>query len=154
MVDKSLVGRCGLYCGACEIYRAYKEGGEVLRRAAEYFKCPPEKVRCKGCQVLTPECWGTGCEMVQCLNAKELRFCYECPDYERHACEKYEKFAEAYLKEDGVDLRNNLARIKAGEAERWLKESAENFRCPDCKRPLSYGAMKKRCVHCGKELSC
>jgi hypothetical protein len=92
--------------------------------------------------------------MVQCLDAKELRFCYECPDYERLACEEYEKFSKAYLEEDGVDLRHNLARIKAGEAEKWLKASAENFRCPDCKKPLSYSAIKKRCYHCGKELSC
>ena len=32
MVNKNLVGRCGLYCGFCLIYRAGKDS-EKLRRA-------------------------------------------------------------------------------------------------------------------------
>jgi hypothetical protein len=153
LVNTNLVGRCGLYCGACGIYRAYKDGGEYRQRLAEFFKCPPEKVRCEGCQVLTPDCWGNDCKIVQCLNAKGFKFCYECPDYETHTCEKFEKFSEAYLKEDGVDLRANLARIKAGEVEEWLKESEEKFRCPYCGKLLSTSALRKKCYHCGKSLS-
>lgn len=153
MADKDLVGRCGLYCGACEIYRAHKDGGDYLQRMADFFNCPPEKVRCEGCQVLTPECWGNDCKIVQCLNAKGLRFCYKCPDYEKHNCEKFEKFSEEYLKEDGVDLRANLAKIKAGKVEEWLTESEEKFRCPYCSKPLSIGALRKECYHCGRELS-
>jgi len=153
LVDGNLVGRCGLYCGACGIYRAYRDGGEYRQRLAAFFKCPPEKVRCEGCQALTPECWGNDCEMVKCLNAKGLKFCYECPDYEKHTCQKYEKFSEEYLKDDDVDLRANLARIKAGDVEEWLKESAEKFRCPYCGKPLPTKSFGKKCYHCGKELS-
>ncbi len=153
MVDGNLVGRCGLYCGACGIYRAYKDGGEYRQRLAGFFKCPPEKVRCEGCQALTPECWGNNCAMVKCLDAKGLRFCYECSDYEKHACQKFEKFSEEYLKDDNVDLRANLARIKAGDSDEWLKESAEKFRCPHCGKPLPTKSFGKKCYHCGIELS-
>jgi len=45
LVDFNLVGKCGLYCDACVIYRAYKDGGTYLKRVAEHFKIPPEKVR-------------------------------------------------------------------------------------------------------------
>jgi hypothetical protein len=153
LANKNLVGRCGLYCGACEIYRAHKDGGDYRQRMANFFKCPPEKVRCEGCQILTPECWGNDCKIVRCLNAKGFRFCHECPDYEEHSCEKFEKFSEEYLKEDGVDLRANLAKIKTGEVEEWLKESEEKFRCPYCGKPLSIGALRKKCYHCGRDLS-
>ena len=154
MVDRSLVGKCGLYCGACGIYRAYKDGGEYRQRLADFFKCPPEKVRCEGCQVLTAACWGNECKMVQCLNAKGLQFCYECSDFERHTCEKFEEFSKDYLKDDNVDLRDNLARIKAGDVDEWLRESEEKFRCIHCGKPLPTGSVRKKCYHCGKDLSC
>lgn len=150
--DKDLVGRCGLYCGACGIYRAYKDGGEYLERLADFFKCPPEKVRCEGCQVLTPECWGNECKIVKCLNGKGFQFCYECSDYDGHTCQRFEKFSSEYLKEDKVDLRANLARIKAGEVNAWLEESAEKFRCIHCGKPLPTSSFRKKCYHCGQEL--
>jgi hypothetical protein len=153
LVDEDLVGRCGLFCGACGIYRAYKDGGEYRQRLAGFFKCPPEKVRCEGCQTLTQECWGNDCKIVRCLNAKGLSFCYECSDFENHSCEKFEKFCEDYLKEDDVDLRANLARIKAGEVDEWLKESEQKFHCPFCSKPLPTKSFGKKCYHCGKELS-
>ncbi len=153
MANRNLVGRCGLYCGACGIYRAYKDGGAYRQRLAAAFKCSPEKVRCEGCQALTPECWGNDCKIANCLNAKGLQFCCECPDYERHTCEKFEKFSRDYLKEDEVDLRSNLARIKAGDIDDWLKESKEKFRCPYCGDPLPTKSFGKKCYHCGRELS-
>ncbi|HIE18590.1 TPA: DUF3795 domain-containing protein [Candidatus Bathyarchaeota archaeon] len=72
MADRNLIGRCGLYCGACVIYRAYKDDGDYLRRIDEHFRCPPEKVRCGGCMALTPDCWGYDYEIVQCLRNKGL----------------------------------------------------------------------------------
>ena len=152
MADRRLVGRCGLYCGACGIYRAYKDGGAYLLRVADFLKCPPKKVRCEGCQALTIECWGNECRIVKCLDAKGLQFCFECADYANHTCENFEKFAQDYLKEDGVDLRANLARIKAGNRDKWLKESDKKFRCPHCGEPLPTSSFRKNCYHCGKAL--
>ena len=155
LVDTRLVGRCGLYCGACSIYRAYKDNGDYLKRLAVHFKCPPEKVRCEGCQALTPNCWGYECKIVQCLRAENLEFCYECKQYEEHSCEKFENLAKPYLEEDGVDLRANLGRIRKGEAEIkvWLKESEEKFRCSECGKPLPTGSFRSKCYHCGTVLS-
>ena len=152
LVDRNLVGRCGLYCGACGIYRAYKDGGEYSQQLADVFKCPPEKIRCEGCQVLTHECWGNECKMIKCLNAKGLKFCNECSDYEKHTCEIFEQFSKDYLEDDGVDLRKNLARIRAGDIDEWLKESEEKFRCSYCGKPLPTRSFGKKCYHCNKEL--
>jgi len=153
LVHKSLVGRCGLYCGACGIYRAYKDDGEYLERLARHFNCPPEKVRCEGCMALTSECWGYDCRIVQCLRDKGLELCYQCGQYESGDCEKFEKLAKPYLEEDGVDLRANLGRIRRGEVEEWLRESEEKYKCPACGKPLSVGAIRKKCYHCGTDLS-
>lgn len=148
MAENNLVGRCGLYCGACSVYRAYKDNGEYLCRLATFFKCPPEKVRCEGCQVLTSECWGNGCEIVQCLRTKGFNFCYECAQLDDESCEKYEELAKRYL-EDNVDVRANLERIKSGQVAAWLKESQQRFKCPYCKKPLPEDS--KKCYHCGRE---
>ena len=148
MVENNLVGRCGLYCGACTIYRAYKDEEEFRNRVAAYFKYSPEKVRCEGCQALTPECWGNDCKIVQCMTAKGYSFCHECPQFDDKSCEKYNELATRYL-EDNVDARANLARIKSGQIEAWLKESRERFRCSFCGKPLSEG--RDNCYHCGNE---
>lgn len=153
MGDLSLVGRCGLYCGACHIFRAYKDKGEYLQKAAKFHKLPPEKIKCEGCQALTADCWGSSCKILKCLDAKGFDYCYQCPDYDSRSCEKFEKFAEAYLKEDNVDLRANLERIKAGDYENWLKESEERFRCPKCGKPLSTYSRITECYHCNEKLS-
>jgi len=62
MGDRNLAGRCGIYCGACGIYRAYVDGGEYLEYVSRNWNIPKERVHCNGCQALTPECWGSGCE--------------------------------------------------------------------------------------------
>ena len=153
MVNRNLIGRCGLYCGACGIYRAYKDGWEYRQKLADVFKCPPEKVRCEGCQALTTECWGNDCKLVNCLDAKGLQFCYECSEFERHTCEKFEELSKNSLKDAGVDLRDNLARIEAGNVDEWLRECEEKFRCPRCGKPLPTSSFRKKCYHCTKKLS-
>ncbi|MEM3726062.1 MAG: DUF3795 domain-containing protein [Candidatus Bathyarchaeia archaeon] len=151
MVNANLVGRCGLYCGACGVYRAYKDDGEFLKGIAESFKCSPEKMRCEGCMALTPECWGTGCKIVQCLESKGLEFCYQCGEYEKDSCDKFGKLAQRYA-EIGVDVRANLERIKKGETEEWLRESEKKYRCPSCGKPLPVYGTKGKCYHCGASI--
>ncbi|KPJ53487.1 hypothetical protein AMJ39_04545 [candidate division TA06 bacterium DG_24] len=150
MDNRSLVGRCGLYCGACGIYRAQRDDQEWRKRIAEHFDCPAEKVRCDGCGALTPDCWGWDCKLVLCLNNRGHQFCNECPDYEQHTCEKFEKLAKRYLEEDGVDLRKNLAMIEEGRVDEWLADSKRLYACRHCGKPVTTGA--KRCHHCGLEI--
>lgn len=152
MANTNLVGRCGLYCGACAVYRAYKDGGEYLKEFAEEAKCPLEKVRCEGCGALTAECWGNDCEIVQCSRSRGFEFCYQCDRYEDGSCEKFGKLAARYLK-SGVDLRANLERIEKGAVEEWLRECEEKYKCPSCGKLLTIWARKEKCYHCNVNLS-
>lgn len=120
MVDKNIIGRCGLYCGICEIYRAYKDSKELRKELAKKHNCDPEKVRCEGYQAIDvygwslEKEWGSNCRILQCLNARELNFCYEYTEYDN--CKRFYKFARicAGL---GINLRRNLQMIKEGKAE-------------------------------------
>jgi len=144
MADLSLVGRCGLYCGACGIYRAYRDNGDYLDKVAGSFECTPELVRCEGCQDLTEDCWGNGCKLANCLRKKRLESCHECEGTEE--CEIFSDLYQGY-KEIGVDLRQNLERIKSGDAEMWLEEQDKKWRCRTCGKPISY--HMEECHQCG-----
>jgi len=149
MVNRALVGRCGLYCGACGIYRAYKDDGDYLDMVSKSWDMPKGKIRCEGCQALTPRCWGTGCERVKCLDDKGYEFCYECEKFENRSCEKYEYIASRYL-ERGEDVRESLRRIKLGETDQWLEEQEMRWRCLSCGHPISWYGEK--CFKCGAQI--
>ncbi len=151
MADKNLVGRCGLFCGACGIYRGYKDGGTYRKGLADSLKVPQEKIQCNGCQALTAECWGNNCKIVQCLNAKGYKFCNECSDYFTYACKLFEQLYEENLAE-GIDLRANLARIKAGGVDAWLNDVEQKYRCPVCRRPIPAQLHPRKCYHCGNDI--
>jgi hypothetical protein len=150
MNERSLAGKCGLYCGACTIYRIERDDQEWRKRFAERMNCPVEKVRCNGCGALTPDCWGYDCKFVKCLRGKGYEFCYECIDYENRSCQVFEEFSKKYLEEDGVNLRKNMVMIKAGKINEWLAESEKFYTCRFCGKPLVAGA--KKCHHCKREI--
>ncbi len=147
MADLSLVGRCGLFCGTCGIYRAYKDNGAYLEKVARSFDCAPELVRCEGCQALTPDCWGNGCKIVICLRKKGLEFCYECGELD--GCGKFSELSDGYM-ELGINLRGNMERIRTGDTERWLDEEDMRWRCGSCGEPIS--CHMEECNQCGAGL--
>ncbi len=144
MADLSLVGRCGLYCGACGIYRAYRDGGTYLEKVAESFECSPDLVRCEGCHDLTDDCWGNDCRIVKCLRNKRLGSCHECEGID--GCDKFKDLYQGYL-EIGVDLRKNLNRIRSGDIEAWLQEQDKRWRCETCGKKVS--CHMEECHQCG-----
>lgn len=116
-----------------------------MEKLAKKLNCSPEKVRCEGCLALTSDCWGNECKILQCLKNKGVEFCYQCNEYEKNSCEKFGKLARGYL-DIGVDLRANLERIKKGETEEWLHESAEKHKCPSCGKPLPVYGIKGNAI--------
>lgn len=155
MVDKNLIGRCGLYCGICEIYRAYKDSKELREKLAKKHHCPSKEVRCDGCQTLGvsgwshEKEWGKNCKILKCLNAKELMFCFECGEYD--TCQKHAEFAKI-CSGLGMDLSGNLRLIREGKAEEWLLEQDRKWCCPKCGRPVIVSYDFKNCHWCGNKL--
>jgi len=155
LINKNLVGRCGFYCGVCEIYRAYKDSEKLREEIAKKHGCSPEEVRCEGCQAIDvygwsyDKEWGSNCKILKCLNAKGLKFCYECDDFDR--CERFNQFAEI-CKGLGIDLRENLKMIKEGRIEEWLLEQDKKWRCPSCGKPIIASYEYKNCHWCGYKL--
>lgn len=155
MPDKNLVGRCGLYCGYCEIYRAYQDSPEFRKELARKNNCRPEEVRCEGCQALSvygwsgEKEWGANCKILKCLNAKGYKYCIDCSEYPH--CAQFEQFART-CSGLGINLRENLQMITEGQEERWLGEQEKRWRCPKCDRPIIVSYDLKNCHWCGEIL--
>lgn len=155
MVNRNLAGRCGLYCGICEIYRAYEDSRELQVELAKKHDCSPAEVRCEGCQALDvygwskEREWGKKCKIVKCLNGRELDFCYECDVYD--ICQRHVDFARicAGL---GIDLRENLKIIQEDGIGKWLMEQDKKWRCPECNRPIIVSYDFTDCHWCGARL--
>ena len=84
--ERALISPCGLYCGACPLYRAGTD--ETLRnRIAERQGIPAEQVQvCAGCRpllgVVSAAGGETACDTYICaVNDKKVEFCYACDDF-------------------------------------------------------------------------
>ena len=151
-VNKNLVGRCGLYCGACIIYRAYKDADQLRQKIAEREKCRPQEIQCEGCQtVLTngwnSNEWGKNCRIVKCLEARGLDFCYECDTYPN--CKKFREIADSCVRH-GENLMENLSKIESGKIEEWLEDEEKKWRCLKCGKPISMHLTE--CHWCGAKI--
>jgi hypothetical protein len=114
-MEKKLIGRCGLYCGDCEIRAAYVSGDDkLIADVAEKLGVEPNKVRCEGCLSLTEKCWGRGCEIIACIESRGSKHCVQCPDIDDCT-----KFARLNTKHGGA-VRLNIRQIRAWGFERWL----------------------------------
>ncbi|MBM3292695.1 DUF3795 domain-containing protein [Candidatus Bathyarchaeota archaeon] len=49
MPNLNLITRCGIYCGACYIYRAERDDGDFLSEVAKQQKSNPNEIKCNGC---------------------------------------------------------------------------------------------------------
>jgi hypothetical protein len=145
----ALVGRCGLYCGACPSYLGSRGDEDARIFVKEKWEIPEEKISCNGCNALTPESVGANCKMVPCLDAKGYGYCSECAEYADGSCEKFE-VVESFLKKLGESARDNLRRINSGETDAGLAEQEKRWRCPSCGSPVFWQATI--CSRCQEPL--
>ncbi|RLE73066.1 MAG: DUF3795 domain-containing protein [Thermoprotei archaeon] len=141
--DKALAGVCGLYCGCCPIYRAYKDGYENFLKIIA-ATVGVDKVACEGCR--SEKCWRENCFFKECAYGRGLDFCFECPEY---PCGRLLEFSEMVSHRQVIF--ENAERIQEVGWEKWLKEEDVRWRCPYCGSRISYYNVK--CPSCGGKLN-
>jgi len=141
MADKNLVGRCGIYCGACFAYRGTisqkaTELRETLnkekfgRRIATAFDWIGDysefskvlshlkNLKCQGCGAGGGNPW---CSIRKCCQKKGFASCAECSEF---PCEKLDWMTKRY---SNWNLRN-LERVREVGVENWLEEQEEKVK--------------------------
>jgi hypothetical protein len=151
MSDRSLLSRCGIYCGACYVYRAERDCGDFIREVAEWQNVELDEVKCNGCFAPDDEKWPNcrKCVPWRCLEEKGLDFCHECDSFWDYSCENYAHLEEFCAKR-GENTRQNLIKVKA-DPERYLAEQDQRWRCGSCGEPYSW--YEETCHHCGRSLN-
>jgi hypothetical protein len=143
----SLLGACGLYCGACYHHRAsLAEGRHLLAEAARQGR-ELAGFACKGCRsdvlYIHPGC--ARCEIRACAGEKNLEHCGLCREF---PCDRLQGFQS-----DGRihhrDVLAHLEDLKTKGAERWLAEQAQRWTC-QCGAGFSW--YEVFCHHCGTSL--
>ena len=145
-VDLGLVAVCGMYCGACPVYRAWVEqDAPRLAALAKTLHRDPESLMCTGCRAPSAFCLTTDCEVKRCAESRELFFCGECDEF---PCEKI-----ARVETRGgqcASIEENAARLRDVGWHAWLREQDARWRCPECRAKVGFEDPK--CNSCGLRL--
>lgn len=163
-INKALAGYCGLYCGACDIFRLYKRGQQTGKPATwddlpeRFKKHLPIKQKsfvCEGCRSDAVFSGCSICPLRACARKKgDVELCVECKKYPCLRMKILKLVAGLFSLEKKLPhqymRKDNLERIRDAGLEAWLSEQERQWRCPKCQTPYSW--YQSACDSCGTEL--
>lgn len=135
---------CGLYCGACEVLVATKNGD--VEKAAKAWNMKPEELRCHGCKTGTISSFCSTCDIKKCAEDKRVDFCFQCDEY---LCARLVEFKNDKYPHHSVILKN-LDFIRGKGINKWLEEQEARWSCPNCGAKFSW--YDQVCKKCGEKL--
>ncbi|MFW9820173.1 MAG: DUF3795 domain-containing protein [Candidatus Thorarchaeota archaeon] len=149
-VKKELLAPCGLYCGVCRIYQAYKENDlefkkDILPTLNDYGVKTVDDIACTGCLsdgIVFHFC--QSCPIKDCIKVKKIEGCYQCDEF---PCKIINEWPD--LLDKKIMFRSIPARRELG-TEKWVKEEEKRYLCPNCGNKLFYGA--KMCKKCNSKV--
>jgi len=148
-MNNDLIGACGLYCGACDNYRAFRPDGEHLLQTDKFRVPNPETLSCDGCHSgkLTDHC--SACKMRHCAKNRGIVHCGICTDY---PCENILKFKEDGERWAGATHRtfifDNIGLMQTIGTEKWKEIQLRRWQC-ECGQPYTF--YETTCHVCGKK---
>jgi len=149
-MNEHLVAVCGLYCGACGLYRATKDDNEhseeIKRATSERWGVSEDEVGCEGCLgggMLTPYC--RACRMRACAEDKAgVSRCSDCVDFPCHMVTDFNSDGARHH----AEVLDNLREIQKIGAEEWAAAQEKRWRCPKCDVQVDWYA--RTCYSCGE----
>ena len=127
-----LIAPCGMNCGLCKGYLAYKHGTPRQRGRITY---------CAGCIPREKNCYiKRGCKS---LSKHQIQYCYQC---EEMPCKHLAHLDKRYRERYGMSMVENLKMIKEKGIDEFQKAQEAKYSCPSCNDVV--------CVHDGKCYSC
>lgn len=127
-----LIAPCGMNCGVCKAYLAYKHG--IPRQRNEVTHCAGCIPRSKNCYIKR------GCKK---LSKHQIQYCYQC---EEMPCKNLAHLDKRYRERYGMSMVENQKTLKTKGMEEFLKSQTEKYRCPTCGDVVSVHGNK--CYSC------
>lgn len=147
-METELIGACGIYCGACPNYLAFKSQGSHLLMMIGNKN--PEDLRCRGCRSGKRNVRAENCNLRKCAKSKGIITSIDCYQY---PCVDYLEFYRKLQKKDVLQrktLVENLKDLSEKGIEYWLKDQEKKWTC-DCGHKFSF--YEENCIKCGKDLN-
>jgi len=152
---------CGLYCGACDILSAYKNGIKT-GKSPQWSDMPSElsnlpfnarkfEIKCYGCMTDTVFAGCSKCVIRKCaMNKTGIETCLDCTSYPCWRL-KITALARKVLKlEEKLPhlktIKLNIEVIKNNGMHVWLEEQNRKWQCPHCGKRLSW--YRASCIDC------
>jgi len=152
MKKENLIAACGLYCGACEMYRAVHDDNKEKQQAlVQAFNARGGKfilsdLECDGCLGggrLSP--WCRQCNIKSCTKRRpgEAICSSRCLDF---PCKNLTDFANMKLAHHN-EIIDNLRRLEKVGIKKHAQHEEKRWLCPQCKTPLAW--YDQTCRQCG-----
>lgn len=135
---------CGLYCGACAVLIANREG--ILEESAQEWEMDPEDLKCHGCKSRTMAIYCKTCDIRQCAEDNQVDFCFQCTEY---PCTRLVEFRNDECPHHSVVFQN-LETIQKKGVQKWLEEQESRWSCPECGKKFAW--YDDTCKKCGTKL--
>jgi hypothetical protein len=156
--NRDLMAPCGLYCGACGVYIATRDGNDKFKTVmGNLYGTRPEDTVCLGCMQADPPkaIYGycKSCRIRDCVRSKGFYSCHQCNEW---PCDHINRFGFA----TGVRVMKRtipLWRAKVAElgdeagSIAWAGSECERYHCPSCGKSVFRGAQ--RCRFCKEPLA-
>jgi hypothetical protein len=151
--NKALMAPCGLYCGACGIYIATRDGNEQFREIlGRLYGTKPEDTHCDGCMRQDPQkklyAFCRTCRIRDCALSRGYYSCHQCAQWPCDAVEGFIVPTGTRVMKRAIPIwREKVAALGAEEGSAaWARSECERYSCPFCGAPLFRGAQ--RCRSC------
>ncbi|MFH2043770.1 MAG: DUF3795 domain-containing protein [Pseudomonadota bacterium] len=146
MSKEHLAANCGLYCGACSLYRARRDNNpqfidEMMQVIRNDLPVPDEKINmdeidCDGCRaggLLTSYCMG--CKIRLCVEKKsDFGHCTECKDF---PCSLIADFNNDGMPHHAEAVKNMIDMRLIG-IKNWIHEQEKRWQCHACSTAIHW----------------
>ena len=144
-----LVGICGLYCGNCPYYLAYRRKDTAqLEKISKESGIPIEKIRCDGCLSRIPSNHCISCKQGfrECAADHKVTWCFQCNDF---PCKRLKDFLNIHIV-NGIShhakVIEDLIFMKTQGIEKWIEIQRNISSCPNCGSHLYW--FERKCTEC------
>ena len=134
---EDLIAPCGMNCGICSSYLAFKYN--VKQKGIKIPCCKGCRPRGKLCAFLKKKC--------SLLLNNSIQYCHQCNDF---PCKNLNGIDKRYRTLYRMSMVENLSAIKAKGIEVFLREQEETWKCPECGEVIC--CHNGVCFNCGIEI--
>ena len=137
----SLLGYCGLYCGACPSYQKTNAVEPVNYKKDNFYE------PCEGCTSEIMTIWCSDCEIKKSNKKKNIRVCYDCNEF---PCEIMNNFMNDNRYPYHKEVEDKMKLLKEVGFDQWLKLQENYYKCKKCDTTFNF--FQNKCDKCGNDL--